>query len=178
MNTGAAAATGNLLLFLHADSQLPHGYPGIVQDAMASSSSRPQAAWGCFESIKFDAAGSTYRVIEHGVRLRTSLFGMPYGDQALFVQRDTFKNVDGFRDIPLLEDVDLVSRLRKTGPMAIAKAPIATSARRYEVIGPWQTVALNFCVMSGWRIGIPVQTLAAVYHSTGIKRIFGRHHTK
>eukprot|EP00192_Tetraselmis_astigmatica_P020988 CAMPEP_0117697562 /NCGR_PEP_ID=MMETSP0804-20121206/29305_1 /TAXON_ID=1074897 /ORGANISM="Tetraselmis astigmatica, Strain CCMP880" /LENGTH=274 /DNA_ID=CAMNT_0005511841 /DNA_START=222 /DNA_END=1046 /DNA_ORIENTATION=+ len=172
MNAGAAAASGDLLLFLHADSLVPTGFSQMIYNAMARASTKStECVWGCFESIRFDAEGWSYRAIECGAKLRTRYLRLPYGDQGLFMTAEAFHEAEGYRDLPLLEDVDLVSRLRRRGPMAIAPFPMETSARRYRIMGPWQTSLVNCCIVTAWNLGVPVETLAHIYHNTGVKRL-------
>uniref|UniRef100_A0A061RDE2 Glycosyl transferase family 2 n=1 Tax=Tetraselmis sp. GSL018 TaxID=582737 RepID=A0A061RDE2_9CHLO len=147
-------------------------FPSLMSEAMdrASRAGR-ESTWGCFETIRFDAEGWSYRVIEQGARLRTRLLGLPYGDQGLFVRADVFAEMGGYGNMPLLEDADLAVRwLRRRSPMAVARAPVGTSARRYRLMGPWRTCLMNLCIMAGWAAGVPVPLLAGAYHGTGVRR--------
>src|SRR5919109_1385369 len=108
MNAGAAIACGRWLLFLHADSELPHDW----QDVIAEADARAYVA-GAF-ALALDSRDWQARLIELGVRLRVSIFGLPYGDQALFVRRITFATLGGYRDLPLMEDIDFVRRVKQT----------------------------------------------------------------
>lgn len=130
MNAGAAVARGDWILFLHADTQLTPGWPGAV----ARADAEPRVNAGCFR-FALDSRSPAARVIELGVRLRVRLLGLPYGDQALFVRREAFAQLGGYADWPILEDVDLVRRLRRRGRLFLAPQAAITSARRWEEDG-------------------------------------------
>jgi rSAM/selenodomain-associated transferase 2 len=127
MNTGAAAAHGEWLVFLHADTQLPSGWT----DAIGAAERDPRVNAGCFR-FALDSRSAKARIIELGVRARVALFGLPYGDQALFVRRDAFVAMGGYADLPIMEDVDLVRRLRRDGRLHRSALTATTSARRWE----------------------------------------------
>jgi rSAM/selenodomain-associated transferase 2 len=128
-NRGAAAARGKWLWFLHADTR-----PGAEAiDLLAAAQARPLTAWGAFRlRIDGDESDPYLRWIEHTVHWRTLLFGLPYGDQGLFVRRDLFQRVGGFRPQAPCEDLDLVLRLRRSARMTWLPAPVATSARAWR----------------------------------------------
>jgi rSAM/selenodomain-associated transferase 2 len=130
MNAGAAIARGEWLVFLHADTHLPVAWRDVIDRARAD----PRVGLGCFR-FALDSAAAAARVIELGVRLRVRLFGLPYGDQALFVRREVFAELGGYSDVPIMEDVDLVRRLRARGRLFRASEPALTSARRWEEDG-------------------------------------------
>src|SRR4029078_6298412 len=130
MNAGAAIAHGDWLLFLHADTRLPREWWGVVERANRA----PRVSHGCFR-FALDSRTLAARLIEIGVRLRVRIFALPYGDQALFVRRDVFTRLGGFSDVPIMEDVDFVIRLRETGRMLVAPEKAVTSPRRGEEDG-------------------------------------------
>lgn len=158
MNAGAMAARGEFLLFLHGDTLLPAGYA----DAVRAILSVPETAAGAFD-LGIDAEGWRFRVVEWGVRLRTRLASLPYGDQALFVRRDMFVRLGGYVQWPLLEDYDLVRRLRRRGRIRSAGHAVRTSARRWQRLGVLRTVWLNQRILLGAALGVPVHRLARWY---------------
>ncbi|KAK9840391.1 hypothetical protein WJX74_009167 [Apatococcus lobatus] len=164
MNLGADHARGKLLLFLHADCSLPDRYVEAIQATRSRSS--PKCRWGAFETIKLDVPGWQSSFLQATVRLRSGLLHFPYGDQAIFVEKDLFRSIGGFKQMPLLEDVDLVCRLRKLGPPALVRQPITTSARRWQRLGLFQTTLMNQGILLGWKLGISPQVLANWYHCT------------
>lgn len=161
MNAGAAVATGRWLLFLHADCTLPDRWTEVVVQADAAG-----AAAGAFR-FRLDTPDWRARLIEAGVRLRVALLGLPYGDQALFVRRDAFHAVGGYRDLPLMEDIDFVRRIGKAGPLWRAREPVVTSARRWEHDGWLRRTARNIGLASRFLLGTPPARLA--------QRYYGRH---
>jgi hypothetical protein len=105
---GAAAATGPLLLFLHADTCLPEGFDRTIRQTLA----QPGVVAGAFR-LAIDGPGRGLRWVEWGVNLRSRLLQMPYGDQAIFLKAEVFHHLGGFPDLPMMEDFELVRRLRK-----------------------------------------------------------------
>ncbi|MEE9614935.1 MAG: TIGR04283 family arsenosugar biosynthesis glycosyltransferase [Thermodesulfobacteriota bacterium] len=160
MDAGAEAASGDLLLFLHADTKLPEGWYGAIRNCMEDEG----VAGGGF-TLAIDAPGPGLRLVERGARLRYKLFGLIYGDQAIFVRRELFLKVGGFRGLPLMEDVDLVRRLAAAGRVVCLPERITTSARRWIEPGVavntfknWSFVALYYLGVSptrlyGWYYG-------------------------
>ena len=162
MNQGARAARGNVLLFLHADSTLPSGY---IQHVDASLKRR-DAQWGCFRSIDTGLRNPLASfLINRAVALRTKLLHKPYGDQCIFVTRKTFNDLGGYADLPLLEDVDLASRLAThthAGP-AIVPLDLKTSGRRWETLGVIRTTLLNQYILLRHAMGADIHHLASLY---------------
>jgi len=158
MNAGAAEADGSILLFLHADTRLPERFAQHVREALI----RRNVVAGAFR-LRLDARGWPFRVIERVIDLRSVLRQMPYGDQAIFVTADRFYLAGGFPDLPIMEDFELVRRLRRRGRIAIVSEPVVTSARRWQALGPWRTTWLNQMVVLGYRLGVSPQRLATWY---------------
>jgi rSAM/selenodomain-associated transferase 2 len=127
MNAGAALARGQWLLFLHADTRLSPGW----RDAIEAAGREARVCAGCYR-FALDSRSPIARAIELGVRLRVRFFGLPYGDQALFVRRAVFEAIGGYAELPIMEDVDLIRRLRRRGGLFRAPQPALTSARRWE----------------------------------------------
>lgn len=157
MNAGAAVATGEWLLFLHADSRLP---PAWLQEIRRAAAGGCRA--GCFR-LGIAARGWRPRAWEWLVRLRVALLTMPYGDQGLFVRRELFDALGGYRDIPLMEDVDFVRRARERTRIWKGRRPVLTSARRWEREGWFRRSARNLTLVSRYRLGADVRQLARAY---------------
>jgi rSAM/selenodomain-associated transferase 2/rSAM/selenodomain-associated transferase 1 len=158
MNAGAARASGNGLLFLHADTRLPAGWPGMV----AGTLGRPGVAAGAFRfQIAEDFAGR--RLLEWSTHLRSRWGQSPYGDQALFLKRSVFEELGAYADLPIMEDYELVSRLRRQGLIVTRPEAAITSGRRWTQRGLVRTSLLNKLVIAGFRIGVSPKRLAELY---------------
>lgn len=155
MNAGAAAARGDILLFLHADTHLPFAYLGPVLNTMQDT----RAVAGAFR-LAFAQGGLGLKCIEWAANLRTTVGQSPYGDQALFVRRETFEALEGFRDLPIMEDYDLVQRLRKQGRLKTLPLPVITSPRRCIERGIWRTTITHKWIILGWRLNVDPARLA------------------
>ena len=160
MNLGAEAATGDILLFLHADTCLPAGFDALVRAALQTE--HPRAIAGAF-ALRIDGASPQLRWVEWGVWWRSRFLQMPYGDQALFLRSDTFDKMGGFPVLPIMEDFELVRRLRQLGKIAIVSAPVVTSARRWVERGVFVTTLINQIVILGYFLGINGERLRKVY---------------
>jgi len=158
MNAGAAAATGDALLFLHADTLLPEGYDTQVRQAL----SKPGVVAGAF-TLKIDSPLKGLRTIERVANWRSVRLGMPYGDQGIFVRADTFRKVGGFPDMPIMEDYEFMRRLGRLGRAEIVAEPVLTSGRRWERIGVVRTTLINQAIVIGYYIGLPPEKLARMY---------------
>ncbi len=156
---GALAAQGNILLFLHCDTFLPAHFIEHITSSLAD----PQAVAGAFR-LRLAATGWGLRCIEAGANLRSYLMQIPYGDQALFMQRDTYVAVGGFPCQPLLEDLVLVLRLRKKGRIVLAPAAVSTSARRWQRHGVLKISLINQAMLLAWAAGISPHRLARWYY--------------
>ena len=158
LNAGAAQATGNALLFLHADTILPDRYDEHVRTILAQA----DTACGAFE-LKIDSHSKAFRLLELLVSFRSCVMCMPYGDQALFVRKDTFQSVNGFKDMRLMEDYDFVKRIRRQGSVVIADAAVNTSARRWEKLGILRTTMINQYMIAAYTCGVSPDRLAEIY---------------
>ncbi len=159
MNAGAAAATGQILLFLHADTRLPEQFDRHVRQSL----SQPGVVAGAFR-LAIEGASGSLRWIARMANLRARFLQMPYGDQAMFLRADTFHRLGGFSDVPILEDVDLIRRLRRMGRVVITPAEVVTSARRWRNLGTWRTTWINQQIILGYRLGVSHERLARWYH--------------
>lgn len=162
MNEGAAIATGKILLFLHVDTQLPRKYLDLIYQTMA----QPQVIAGAFE-LAIDGRARSLRVIEFLVKLRSRFLSLPYGDQALFVTQEVFKDMGGFADLPIMEDFEFVQRLKRRGKVAIAPASVITSGRRWQKLGVFKTTLINQLVILGYYWGISPIKLRNFYRRAG-----------
>ena len=138
VNVGALAASGDVLLFLHADTKLPPGFHQHVQDIMAKS----DAVAGAF-SLGIDGPEIGLRIIEKLANFRSRFFQLPYGDQAIFLRPHLLRVIGGFPDMPIMEDFVLMRRLKKEGRVAIAPVAVQTSARRWLKLGILKTTLIN-----------------------------------
>ena len=158
MNAGASRATGNVLLFLHADTLLPHNYSLHVTSCLGDR----RVSAGAFRfAITEPFPGRS--LVQWTTNLRSRWLQMPYGDQALFLRRSLFEELGGFVDWPLLEDYELVCRLRRLGGVKTLAQPALTSGRRWRRLGVLRTSWINKRVVLGYRLGLPVERLAAIY---------------
>ncbi len=150
LNAGARAATGDLLLLLHADTRLPATPVEQITVALAED----EVAGGGFYVRFLEREPWTLRVVEAGINLRTRLFRSPTGDQAIFCRQSAFVAAGGFPQWPIFEDVDLVRRLKRVGRLEIVPLPVATSARRYVAWGVLRTVILMYALRISFWIGV------------------------
>jgi len=158
MNLGARYASGDILFFIHADTLVPAGYDSEIRAALHNSG----ITGGAF-SLLFDNRTFMMRIIEAGANLRSCYLGLPYGDQGLFMNADTFSNLGGFPDSEIMEDVIFIRKIRTKGKVTLLKSCVTTSARRYNSIGPFRTWVINQCVLAGFFLGVPVTRLAGLY---------------
>jgi rSAM/selenodomain-associated transferase 2 len=157
LNRGAAATAAELLLFLHADTALPAGGEQAIRAAIAGG-----AQGGAF-LVRFDSVRPALRLGARLINLRTRASRLPLGDQAQFVTRRAFDDLGGFRDWPILEDLDFAWRLRRRGRIAIIATPVTTGARRFLEQGIARTVATNWLIWFLFVLGVPPQRLAGLY---------------
>src|SRR5436190_2373274 len=158
MNVGASAAAGRWIVFVHADTQLPLEWPDEIRRASAD----PAVVGGSFR-FRLDSTAWQARVIERAVERRVRWLDLAYGDQALFVRRDVFDMMGGYREWPLMEDVEFVRRLRRAGKLYHSAQPVLTSARRWERDGWWQRSAKNVMLQALFFAGVAPERLANWY---------------
>ena len=158
MNAGAQQASGDILLFLHADTRLPPDADRLIEQALANS---PQV-WGRFD-VRIEGQPRMLRVIAAFMNRRSRWTGIATGDQALFMTRAAFDAVGGFPAQPLMEDIEMSRRLRQLSGPACLRACVVTSGRRWETRGVWRTVLLMWRLrLAYWRGAVP-ERLAALY---------------
>ena len=154
-NLGALNASGDVLLFLHADTELPSDFVDVIRQTLAGQG----IVAGAFR-FRLDGTGWQLSLVERVVALRCKLLQLPYGDQAIFVAKDVFERAGRFPESPAMEDFDLIVRLKKLGRVAIADAAAITSARRWRQIGIWRMTWINQLCIFGYYLGIPRQRIA------------------
>ncbi|XHX77870.1 MAG: TIGR04283 family arsenosugar biosynthesis glycosyltransferase [Stenomitos frigidus ULC029] len=162
MNAGAGAASGSILLFLHADTELPPDFDVLVQQTLL----KRNVIAGAF-ALKIDGASPWLRVVEDGVKVRSRWFQMPYGDQAIFLKASVFQAIGGFPALPIMEDFAIMQTLKRRGKIAIAPAAVLTSGRRWQKLGVWRTTLINQWIILGYRLGVSPDRLAHWYHQQG-----------
>ena len=141
MNVGAKAATGDVLLFLHADTRLPALFDALILRTLAPSRRNAPVA-GAF-ALQIDGSLPGLRLIERAVNWRSRWLQMPYGDQAIFLRTGVFQALRGFPNLPIMEDFEFIRRLRRLGKIAIVPVPVLTSGRRWQELGVLKTTLVN-----------------------------------
>jgi rSAM/selenodomain-associated transferase 2 len=158
MNAGAARASGNILVFLHADTRLHEDAALSMLHQMAGG----KAAWGRFD-VRIDGRHVLFPVIARLMNRRSRLTGIATGDQAIFVRRDAFLTLGGFADIPLMEDIEFSRRLKQVGrPLCLAEQ-VSTSGRRWEQHGVVRTILLMWRLRAAYFLGADPRGLANRY---------------
>jgi rSAM/selenodomain-associated transferase 2 len=158
MNLGAESAQNDILLFLHGDTLLPSGYYGLIKAAIA----QPHTIAGAFD-LTIDAPDLSLRLVEWGVRLRSRLLQLPYGDQGIFLKRETFARIGGYPNLAIMEDYQLIQNLKRLGKIAIVPIPVKTHPRRWRKLGILRTTVLNQIMILGYHLGIPPERLRTWY---------------
>jgi len=158
MNAGAAVATNEVLLFLHADTRLPEGAMRHITQSLSHSNNY----WGRFD-VCITGRSFMLRVIGRMMNWRSRLTGIATGDQAMFVRRVVFEQLAGFPDQPLMEDIELSKRLKKLSHPACLKQCVTTSGRRWETRGVWQTIFLMWRLRWQYWRGIDAAHLVRLY---------------
>lgn len=157
MNAGAAACPADVLLFLHADTALPDDADTLVQRAMAGP-----CYWGRFD-VRIDSPRRLLRLVSTAMSLRSRWTGIATGDQALFVRHELFRQIGGFPELPLMEDIAISRALKHVGRPACLKARVTTSARRWERHGVWRTIFLMWRLRAAYFLGADPRQLAIQY---------------
>jgi len=156
MNAGAAAATGDVLLFLHADTHLPPDAGTLVASALAD----PRVVGGSF-FLGFDSSHPILRL--SSIASRLNVRWATYGDQAFFLRRSVFEQVGGFAPVPLFEDVELQGRIRRLGRCVKIQRPVTSSARRFLRVGVVRQQVRNALLLVAYHLGVSPIRLAGWY---------------
>ena len=155
-NAGANAAANDAIIFLHADTTLPAGAANAVAAALQ------RYEFGGFR-ISFAERAPKLRLAASMINLRTRITRCPWGDQAQFIRRATFVSSGGFREIPLMEDYELATRMKHHA--TILPLSVTTSGRRFLEKGVLRTAMINWSIIARWRLGADANTLARTYRS-------------
>ena len=158
MNHGARRATGDVLLFLHADTRLPLS----AFDDVRSAFRNPACVGGRFD-LKFDDRRWMLRVIGAMISLRSRLTKVATGDQAIFVRREMFEKIGGYPEIPLMEDVAFSRAMKRVGKVACLRSHVITSARRWQTEGVWRTMLKMWILKSLYLLGVGPARLTRYY---------------
>ena len=158
MNAGAQQASGDLLLFLHADTRLPPDADRLIAQALAAG----KQIWGRFD-VRIEGQPRMLRVIAAFMNRRSRWTGIATGDQALFMTRAAFDAVGGFPALPLMEDIEMSARLLNLSRPACLRARVVTSGRRWETRGMWRTVLLMWRLRLAYWRGAAPERLAELY---------------
>ncbi len=159
MNAGAAAASNDILLFLHADTALPDEAAHAIAAATESG-----AHWGRFD-VEITGKLRMLRVVAFLMNLRSRISGVATGDQGIFVRRTHFEQLGGYPPIQLMEDLALSDLLKSRSSPACLRQKVKTSGRRWEKYGLWRTIFLMWRLRAAFRLGVSTETLARQYRS-------------
>ncbi|MBU2712705.1 TIGR04283 family arsenosugar biosynthesis glycosyltransferase [Zooshikella harenae] len=159
MQYGAELATGEVLLFLHADTLLPDQADEFIEQAFGKGG----RCWGRFD-VSFSGSHWLFYCIAYMMNKRSRITGIATGDQAIFVKRDHFEAIGGFLAIPLMEDIDLCSRLRQQGKPVCIPVPVITSSRRWEQNGIFRTILLMWWIRCCFYFGTAPEKLWRKYY--------------
>jgi rSAM/selenodomain-associated transferase 2 len=157
MNVGAEHATGDVLLFLHIDTQLPAGWQETISTVLQGS-----ICWGRFD-VRIAGRAQMLKLVAYMMNWRSRLTGIATGDQAMFMTRETFNTVGGFPDQPLMEDIEISKRLVRLSRPACIVDKVTTSGRRWESRGVWTTIFLMWRLRFAYWRGHSTSQLAKAY---------------
>jgi len=161
MNAGAAAANGEILLFLHADTKLPPGALVKISQVLEND----EYVGGAFD-LGIDSDRLFLKFIAARARLRSRLTRVPYGDQAIFIRSSYFERIGRFKEMPLMEDIDLMKRIKRAGDRVfLLPDRVSTSARRWEKEGALYTTARNQMLATLYHLGVSPERLARYYRN-------------
>ncbi len=166
MNAGAAEASGDILCFVHADTLCPDNIDQLLSRDLCQS----RNVWGRFD-IRLSSNRKVFRIIEWFINKRSCLTGIATGDQGIFICRNIFKRINGYADIPLMEDIEISKRLRRiSAPLCIRHHKLVTSSRRWESRGILRTVLLMWSLRLRYFFGESEHALAQAYQNHGTQK--------
>jgi rSAM/selenodomain-associated transferase 2 len=161
MNFGARHASGEALLFLHADSRLPQTALADIAAALCD----PRCLGGRFD-VELEGSHPMLKIIAALINARSRATRVGTGDQAIFVRRPVFERLGGYPDIPLMEDIALCRALKRLGAVACLRSRVVTSARRWESDGVWRTILRMWVLKLLYLAGVPPARLKQFYADT------------
>lgn len=156
MNTGAARAKGETLLFLHADTILPPNAYEVIVNHLQD----PRSIGGSFY-IQFDEKHSILKFYSWCSKISMEYF--TYGDHGMFIRKNVFDSIGGYKSLCFMEDVEIQKRLRKLGKFRKVQSAVTTSARRFNKVGPISQMLINIFLVAGYKLGVPPQKLKVFY---------------
>jgi rSAM/selenodomain-associated transferase 2 len=166
MNAGAKIASGEIFLFLHADTRLPEDFAAHIRRILAL----PGVSAGAF-LLRVNSSQRQMRIIERVANWRSRRLQLPFGDQAIFLRAEQFWSVGGFPDLPIMEEVELIRRLRRHGRIGTAPVPVVTSARRWQKRGLWKTTLLNQVCLAAYYLGVSPVCIHGWYYGGNGSRV-------
>ncbi|NIM20189.1 MAG: glycosyltransferase [Candidatus Latescibacteria bacterium] len=159
MNEGAARASGEFILFLHADTFLPRNALGAICSKMGNE----RYVGGAFE-LGYSSGRIFFRIVGVLASIRSRLTRVPYGDQAIFLRREYFETIGGYADIPLMEDAEMMRRIRRRGDeICILPFKVGSSPRRWETEGFFRCTLRNIFIAALYYLGVPPERLSRYY---------------
>ena len=159
MNSGAKKASKDTLVFLHADTILPTHAGSLITNALSQSNNK----WGHFQ-VRFNGSRPILRVIEFLMNTRSCITGIVTGDQTIFIRKTLFEKINGYRDIPLMEDIEISKSLKKYSKPICMKTSVLTSSRRWETNGYIKTIVLMWKLRLFYFFGVPADKLVKLYY--------------
>lgn len=160
MNKGAAIARGEILLFLHADTQLPSIELCLLSQELNASKKN----WGRFD-VKLSENRIIFKMIASLMNLRSRFSSIATGDQAIFVRKKFFMRLNGFADIVLMEDIEFCKRAKRLSKPLCLKVKVTTSSRRWQQTGVWRTIILMWQLRFAYYFGVQPETLKQYYRT-------------
>ena len=158
MNAGSCSSSGDILLFLHADTLPPIGFRELIKKTLKS----PDVAMGAF-ALGINTTEKKILAIAKAANLRSQLLHLPYGDQGFFMTRSRFDEIGGFPEIEIMEDFVFVRRMKSLGKIVHRPEPVTTSSRRWENLGCIKTTLINQLIVGGYLLGFSPAKLSRMY---------------